>query len=251
MKIKIEKGLTNNSYKDGQFFYQEKKKNSFNHRINYDLLSNLDFVPKMIHNNDKDIYFDWIEGKEIEVNDINLAKVAHLMKTLHNSKLDFPPSNHASRIKEYRKILVEKNIKIPVIDKYFKKINLILRNMKKDIPLHNDLWLENIIIDKNEKIWFVDWEYASKGDKHFDLAYFIESCRLSDEQETVFLNAYDDYDYEYVLQHRILVLYLTILWLHTFPENNMPFGDQEFIEKIDSISNKLEERQREWKKIKF
>ncbi|MGZ9428390.1 phosphotransferase [Mycoplasma sp. 480] len=248
MKIKINNGYTNISYKENDTFLQEKKYNEFNHKINYENLSVFDFVPKLLENSDSLLKYEWIDGKNIEITNENLINIANLMKKIHTSKVEMPNSNHAARIKKYREILKNKNINIPIINEYYKKINLILRNMKKDTPLHNDLWANNIIIDQNNKIWIIDWEYASKGDKHFDLAYFIESSRLSDEQETIFLNAYDSYDYEFVLQHRILVLYLIILWVNA--QETKPFDDKEFIDKIKVVSKTLEERQREWKRTK-
>ncbi|UWD34414.1 phosphotransferase [Mesomycoplasma molare] len=245
MKKIIKNGYTNVSYKKDNFFFQEKKYNQFNHKIDYSILKSLDFIPELIDNSKESISYEWIENKGFEINDENLIKIADIMKKIHKSKLNFPNSNHAARIKKYREVLKEKSIKIPVLEEYYKKINLILRNMKKDTPLHNDLWTNNILVDKNNKIWIIDWEYASKGDKHFDLAYFIESCRLSDEQETTFLNAYDDYDYEYVLQHRILVLYLIILWINA--QDVKPFDDKEFFIKIKEVSDILDNRKNEWK----
>ncbi|MBN3534626.1 phosphotransferase family protein [Mycoplasma procyoni] len=250
MKTRIKDGYTNISFKEDNTFLQQKQKDiiGVNHRMDYQILSVFDFVPELKENTETTLRYQWIDGQEFEVSDQSLKEIAQLMKKLHKTKIKFPGSNHAERIKKYIKILNDKNIKIDIINEYYKKIHLILRNMKKDTPLHNDLWTKNIIRDKNNKIWIVDWEYASMGDKHFDLAYFIESCRLNDEQETILLNEYDDYDYEYILQHRILVLYLIILWLNV--QETKPFDDSEFIIKIRKISEILEQRQKEWREKK-
>ncbi|VEU59441.1 phosphotransferase [Mesomycoplasma neurolyticum] len=245
MKTKIEAGYTNISYKENNTFFQIKKENKFNHKIDYNLLENFDFVPKLIENTKESIRFEWIEGEKLQVNDSNIRNIAQIMKKIHNSKLPFPQSNHAARVKHYQNILRERNINIPVINEYYRKINLILKNMKKDTPLHNDLWPQNMIQDGSGKIWLVDWEYATKGDKHFELAYFIEASNLTDEQETIFLKEYDDYDYEYVLQHRILVLYLVILWCNS--QDVKPFDDQPFIDRIKNVSQILKARKKEWK----
>ncbi|WP_033160954.1 phosphotransferase family protein [[Mycoplasma] collis] len=248
MKTKINVGSTNVSFKENNTFIQEKKYNKFNHKIDYDLLKDFKFIPKLIMNSTDEIRFEWIEGKHLEINKENVKKIARIMKKIHKSKLNFPSSNHAARVKEYQKIIRNKNLNIPVINEYYRKINLILKNMDKNTPLHNDLWPQNIIQDKKNKIWLVDWEYATKGDKHFELAYFIESSRLNDELETIFLDEYDDYDYEYVLQHKILVNYLIVLWCNA--QEIKPFDDSEYIEKIKTISQYLEERQKEWKSVK-
>jgi hypothetical protein len=49
------------------------------------------------------------------------------------------------------------------------------------------------------------------GDKNFELAYVIESLRLTDAQETVFLEQYDDYNYQFIKNHKELVNYLIIV----------------------------------------
>jgi hypothetical protein len=54
MKIKIENGHTNISYKDGNVFLQEKIYNNFNHKINYEILEDFDFVPKLISQNEEE-----------------------------------------------------------------------------------------------------------------------------------------------------------------------------------------------------
>lgn len=237
---KITGGLTNQSFKKNNTFFQEKTINSFNHKINYKNLEQFDFVPKLLENNKDTISWEWIDGELLKINNENLTKLAHLFKQLHTSKLELPNSNHAARVKEYRNILKNKGYSFPVLEKYYRKINLILKNMDKSVPLHNDLWDRNIIVrHSDQKIFIVDWEYASKGDKHFDLAYFIESSRLTDEQETVFLNAYDDYDYEFIIQHKIFVNYLVILWYYSQDEKP-PFDDVPFHTKIETLNKELE-----------
>lgn len=243
-KIEIKDGFTNKSWRDGNKFVQQKVKNAFNHKIDYESLKDLDFVPKLISNNEDEIAWQWIEGQHLPINDNNLKQVAQIFKQLHNSKKVFPPSNHAARVKDYLKNIKNKNVVLPIKNEYYKKLNLILKNMKKDCPLHNDLWFRNILQDQEQKIYIVDWEYATMGDKHFDLAYFIISSQLNDEQETIFLNEYDDYDYEHVLQHKFFVVYLIILWLNDQP--TMPFPDTPYYKMLDDIVDTLAKYKEKW-----
>lgn len=234
---KILKGFTNQSFKDGQNFVQEKKYNNFNHKINYKQLTLFDFVPKLIDETSQYIKWSWIEGQEPEINTTNLKKIASQLKIIHNSKLSFPPSNHSARVKYYIKEINSKNIKIPTINKYYKLICKILKNMDKTTPLHNDLWMMNMVASR-DKIFFIDWEYATKGDRHFDLAYFIESSRLNKEQESIFLEEYDDYVPKYLLFHKIFVNYLVILWNNA--QKTKHFEDTIFIEKIEILAKEIE-----------
>lgn len=238
---KIQQGLTNHSYiKDGKFF-QDKVYTGFNHTIDYSILKTLDFVPKLYENNNEFISWELIGGDNPTTSDENIISIAKLIHKTHNSKLKFPSFNIKKRIVEYLKILNKKGIKIPKIDEYYQRINKILANMKKDTPSHNDLWLKNLV-KKEDKIYITDWEYATMNDKHFDLAYFIESCNLTDEQETVFLDAYDNYVYEYILQQKILVNYLVVLWVNCQPKKY--FDDQEYIDRLDKYSQQILDRRK-------
>ncbi len=83
----------------------------------------------------------------------------------------------------------------------------------------------------NNKIYLIDWEYASLGDKHFDLAFTIDGSYLSEDQEKIFLDAYGEYDVEKLKEAKILVNYLTLVWMHRF--ENLPFSDEPIIENLN------------------
>ncbi len=236
---KITPGFTNISYIENDNFLQDKKKNGFNHNIDYSILNIFKFVPKLIQDNEQTIEWEFIEGETPEMNDENIVKIANQLKEIHNSKLKFPDFNIKGRVNNYLKTLASKNINIPKINEYYAKINKILANMKKDTPCHNDLWPVNMI-KRGDQIFFVDWEYATMNDKHFDLAYFIEASKLTDEQETLFLNTYDDYNYEYVLQNKILVNYLVVLWVNSQPIKY--FDDSIYIKNMDKYSEQIIQR---------
>lgn len=219
----IEAGFTNVSYIQNHTFVQEKKYTGFNHKIDYSVLSIFDFVPKLISNNEHKIKWQEIEGEKPGLSKENLIQIAKNIKQIHNSNVKFPPSNHAARVKKYRQILKEKNIEIKALNDFYRTINKVLANMDKTTPLHNDLWTSNMIKEKTTgKIFFVDWEYATLGDKNFELAYFIESQNLNDEQVQIFLQAYDSYiDNKVLTLHRILVNSLVVAWANS--QDVLPF----------------------------
>ncbi|WP_338822442.1 phosphotransferase family protein [Mycoplasmopsis felifaucium] len=237
--IKI--GFTNISYLQDGYFYQEKKYTGFNHKLDYSLLSQFSFVPKLLSNSEKIAKWEYIEGTEPKMTDENLIQIARYLKELHKSKLPFPPSNHARRVKVYRSILRSKNINIQALNDFYDHVNATLSKMDKTKPLHNDLWPRNMVCDINNKIYICDWEYATLGDINFELAYFIESAQLTDEQESTFLKEYDDYSYLFVLRHKILVNYLVILWAHS--QEKLPF-------KTDFYEKRLYELDAQLKKYK-
>ncbi|WP_434337783.1 phosphotransferase [Mycoplasma capricolum] len=236
MKMKITKGGTNVSYRIDNTFLQIKNYNSFNHQINYELLKDFDFVPKLISNDQKEIVWEYVEGNEPVVDLNNIKTITNQIKQLHNSNLNFPKNNLKQRVQYYRQKIIELNSGIEIIDKYANLIDDILDKMEHSTPLHNDLFPFNMIETKN-KIYFVDWEYATMGDKHFELAYLIETSNMNSECEKVFLDLYSDYDSYKLLLNKIFVNYIVILWIRT--QTSAPYNTTFFEQKIINYVTKL------------
>ena len=54
---------------------------------------------------------------------------------------------------------------------------------------HNDLLAGNFV-DDDKTLRVIDWEYGGRGNRFFDLGNFAASLQLTDEQESVLLQAY-------------------------------------------------------------
>ncbi|MBN0970564.1 phosphotransferase [Mycoplasma phocoeninasale] len=231
-------GFTNKTYKDDEnnTFIKIKHYDDFNHKTPYEIISNLDFAPKKIFEDDERLVTEWIDGKTIlatEISNEELREIGKLLITLHNSKLPFAKENQiARRFKVYREKISQLGRKIPILDKYYKKINLFLKNIDTSAPVHSDLWLFNFIKTDKNKIYITDWEYATMGDVHFDLAYFLESSNLSEQQEQSFFEGYgDDYEEKYLLVHRIIVNALIVLWINKHKVK--PFDDSLYLKRVE------------------
>jgi len=93
-------------------------------------------------------------------------------------------------IMEYLKGKHKKNLSFLEIKKFAILLHK-LHNIyvKRDIVIcHHDLNYKNILFSKNIKL--LDWEYAYKDDRYFDLASFIIEFKLNKNEETIFLKAY-------------------------------------------------------------
>lgn len=87
-----------------------------------------------------------------------------------------------------------------------------LKNSDLSTPIHNDLYFSNILLTDEEKMYFVDWEYASMGNKYFDLALFVCATDLSVENETELLLQYKDVNlYEYLNEKLVAYFFLFAL----------------------------------------
>ena len=62
------------------------------------------------------------------------------------------------------------------------------------VPTHSDLNENNILLDDDQRLWFIDWEYSAMANPYWDLAIVCHYCQLSGAQMVRFLNWYCDGD---------------------------------------------------------
>lgn len=76
------------------------------------------------------------------------------------------------------------------------------------------------------------------GDKHFELAYLIETSNMSNQCEKVFLDLYRNYDEHKLLLNKIFVNYIVILWIRTQTKapHNTTFFEQKIINYVAKLN---------------
>ncbi len=232
-KIKINGGHKNETFKlidgDKSTFLKIKNYDNFNHGVDYKEISKFDFVPNLISEDKEKLIWEYIDSDDLQLNNYDLKDMAEILNKLHNSDLKLPSTNHKKRLVYYYNDLKNKTNKPKEIEEFFQTAIDIIDSFDKNTPLHNDPWMNNFIRSK-KKIFLIDWEYASLGDKHFDLAFAIDGSYLSEEQEKIFLESYGEYDKLKLANAKILVNYLTLVWMHRFDE--LPFSDKPIIENL-------------------
>ncbi|VEU78367.1 phosphotransferase family protein [Mycoplasmopsis columbinasalis] len=237
---RIQQGYTNKSFRDGKFFYQEKNYTGFNHHLDYSLLTQFSFVPRLIANQREFSKWEYIDGSVPEMSEQNLKQIAQHLNTLHLSKLKFPANNLVARINHYLAIIKQKHLPradLPHIFQLKTQIFDFLAQNQNIWPLHNDLWPINLVEDSHHQIYFVDWEYATMGDIHFELAYFIEASKLNLQQETFLLTHFDSINQQRLIQNKIIVNYLVVLW--ALAQIQLPFEIEQYLKKIDKLNELL------------
>ena len=70
------------------------------------------------------------------------------------------------------------------------KVNELSFSDEQLLPSHNDLVLENILIDDTGRIWIIDWEYSSMTSPYWDLATICNSFELDGAQSRELLDSY-------------------------------------------------------------
>ncbi|QIW62438.1 phosphotransferase family protein [Mycoplasmopsis gallinacea] len=228
----IKKGYTNISYKDGEIFCQEKILNGFNHNVDYKLLNQFDFVPKFIKQDDKFVYWEFIENQKFAPTNENLEKIATNLKQLHSSSVKFQDNFMIKRLESFLSLIQKWGRSSELIINSFTLVKQIFASdNQNNYPIHNDLYFSNIL-KTDEKLYFVDWEYASMGNRLFDLALFIAATDLSDEQEEVFLNFYNvkSHEKQIYINQKFIAYFFIVTW--ALSKEQIPINDKYFIDKL-------------------
>lgn len=137
------------------------------------------------------IYMDSIEGwkiskyieeaRELDYHNISEVSTAiSMMKTLHNqniqSEFDFGIWNKTQEFIEQLRVM--RKTDFDGFDDLFSLIAEVNSEITSDgygirCLCHNDCYSPNFLLDKNNKMFLIDWEYSGNGDPAGDLGTFI------------------------------------------------------------------------------
>lgn len=205
-------GLTNINYRvdtsNGSFMMRVSDKSSEllginreNERTNTDKAYQAGISPsvKFFLPSENVLVMDWIEGKTLKVDDFHtqqdiLPRVAETIKKLHQSAPFQGNFNFPNIRKQYLKIILENGYFMPdgvlEVEPLLLEIeNKLAAEPENWVSCHNDLVAANFM-DDGEKIWLIDFEYASFNEPSFDIGNFAAETGLNDAQLTVFCDIY-------------------------------------------------------------
>ncbi|WP_027334174.1 phosphotransferase [Mycoplasma elephantis] len=194
---------------------KKKVKNSFNYLLDESYFNMFKFAQNIIFENDSYIISEKINNKIVNLKSKKwLIKIAKIIKNVHKIKkcehlfklydlINYYLNNNKF-IMNYLLIIFDE-IKINKIMKWIK-------NIKPDSLCHNDLNSSNILIDVNDNVRLIDFEYASLNNHYFDIAYFCSNLMLDEKQEKLFLEAYGNYDEDEYIKYKIIVNFYCLIW---------------------------------------
>ena len=136
------------------------------------------------------IIWEYIEGTEAEskliLNKDFLIKLGRKVKNIHTTDTTTLSSyNFLDFIEHYINIIKDNKSVVDIN-------NLISKLYNSDTRLtlcHNDLTKPNILV--GDTISFIDWEYASLNDPHYDIATVFQAYNLNANQRDAFLIGYN------------------------------------------------------------
>ena len=136
------------------------------------------------------IIWEYIEGTEVEskliLNKDFLIRLGRKVKNIHITDTTTLSSyNFLDFIEHYKNIIKDSKFAVDIN-------NLISKLYNSDTQLtlcHNDLTKPNILA--GDAISFIDWEYASLNDPHYDIATVFQAYNLNASQRDTFLIGYN------------------------------------------------------------
>ncbi len=155
-----------------------------------------------------------------------LSSVLKKLKILHTSKQNFHGRvNIRALIKRYFSLIPSQQQ--PLISHDFSNaLERLISIEKKDLtltPSHNDLILQNLLINANSQIWFIDWEYSSMASPYWDLATLCNAADFDLEQSFNLLNIYHNQqnisDIDLLMDYRYVLQVLSQCWMMAFNKN--------------------------------
>ncbi|WP_105101720.1 phosphotransferase [Microbulbifer pacificus] len=163
----------------------------------------------------------FISGVPLDLNQpCGLAQLAQLLRNIHRLPPISAHLEYADKVQCYRQS-IDRNLPFsPALARLHQKMQPLLQQPqdRKGLSLcHNDLLLENLLLDDNGRLRAIDWEYAACGDPFFDLAVICEGNGFAQHQREILLREYlqrppVQQDHHSLHQGCLIYRYLDLLW---------------------------------------
>lgn len=236
--VQIIGGMTNYNFlvtlKTGEQFVFRKAGNSSNELINrqYEYANSL--LVQELNLTPDTIYFSIETGYKVTryidnaktLTPFSISKywqkICEILYNLHNSDIRFiNVFDWKQEFELYKKIAEEVGVVLEGKFLEIEKIAIRLYDRLQDIgielvPCHNDLVAANIIMNNNEKIYLIDWEYSGMNDIAWDIAALFSENSLSSSVQEKFLEKYfrQNQNKILIMKEKILIFQIlqNVLW---------------------------------------
>ena len=150
-----------------------------------------------------------------------LEKVVDVIRAYHDKATFSNDTNAFMMIRRYMEMAKNVNAWFPADWSRIMRLGEeIERAMGRDVPrrvaCHNDLLSENFILDQDDRMWVIDWEYGGMNDPYFDLGDFCVEHPLSREEEEMIITRYcggmDESRFHRMLLHKIVADLWWSIW---------------------------------------
>jgi thiamine kinase-like enzyme len=152
-----------------------------------------------------------------------LNEILRKIIVLHNSNEKFQGSVNLRTLLERYFSLIPTPRQSSIYGDFSNALQRLTDLEKRDhalTPSHNDLILQNILIDTSGRTWFIDWEYSSMASPYWDLATLCNTAGFDFDQSVNLLSIYakqtNTGDIDLLMEYRHVLRILTLCWTMAF-----------------------------------
>lgn len=94
------------------------------------------------------------------------------------------------------------------------KESIDIMGLSKKVPCHNDVLIGNWVLDKNDKLYLIDWEYSGMNEAMWDLSCLSLECEYTQNNDIELLEAYFGRSPQEDIKRQFtaIKLYIDYLW---------------------------------------
>ena len=231
-------GMTNHSYKvtlndDQEYLIRlpgegtEEMINRSDERKSTELACSLDIDAELIYFNDdgrKVMRFisdsQYLDEEKMKEHFL-IEQAADIFYKLHHCGIDTGVRFEVFEMADsYEQIIL--NNKVKLYDDY-QEVKQTVMSIKKSIdaehqtervPCHNDSLIGNWVLDKNNRLWLIDWEYSGMNEPMWDLSCLSIEMGYGDDEDNYLLKQYFKKDVTSDEKKRFIAakMYVDYLW---------------------------------------
>ena len=169
----------------------------------------------------------------------NIEKIAQIYQKLHSSNIDTKiVFSVLDTVEMYEKIINKTDVKyyhdFYDVKKFIYPFIKKQINYAKKVTCHNDPVCENWILQNNEKMYLIDWEYGGMNNPIWDLALVSSEANFEFYHDKFLLEKYlkkeaTTQDFKEFYMHKMIINYYLSLWAKTrVPYDGQPLEDYSF-----------------------
>ena len=151
--------------------------------------------PQLLHADEECIVTAFVPGSPVDAEQLRAdpTQVARALRAFHDSRLELPTRFWVpDLLGAYAQLVTARGARLPPA--YGRALELVERIVQRlpltdPVPCHNDLLAGNLI-QSDEQVLVVDWEYAGLGHRYFDLGNLAVNNDFDERAETLLLEAY-------------------------------------------------------------
>jgi len=187
--------------------------------------------------------------EEVMKEDANIIQAAQIFSKLHNCGVDTEVRFEVFEMADlYEKIIIDGGVALYEDYEVIKKTVMDIKAQvdqgteAKRVPCHNDSLIGNWVLDRDNRLFLIDWEYSGMNEAMWDMSCLSIEIGYTEEQDDKLLRAYYGRTYTEKEKRRFIAakLYVDYLWT-LWGLTRVPYDGEYMQDYADNRYNRLKE----------